>query len=190
MVIHKTHTKKDLVEVVDVFEFHDAIENVSDLNKECLSSLLSLHLRTIDKIKPDLTYFDCQDLEDLREYLKNPSPKQVLSIKEKDLIIDKAKKLIFYSKICQYSLSATTYDTIEEVIKDASLVRKYGDIPTCRRAIKLLNGDNKILNKIDIVMTYRMQQRLEKSKRLKAGALASMTKSSPPPGGMFIVSFD
>ena len=94
MVIHKTHTKKDLVEVVDVFEFHNVIENVCDLNKECLSSLLDIHLRTIDSITPDKFYFDIDDLDDLREYLKNPSPKQVLSIKEKDLIIDKSKYMM------------------------------------------------------------------------------------------------
>lgn len=190
MVVHKSHTKKDLIEVIDVFEFHDVIENAVDLNKECLSNFIDIHLRTIATITPDLHYFDCKDLEDLREYLKKPSPKQVLSIKEKDLILDKSKKIIFYSKICGYSLSSTTYETIEEVIEDAMMVRKYGDIPTCRRAIKLLNGDLKLPQKIDIIMTYRMQQRLEKSRRLKEGGLGAMTSTHKTGGDMFILSFD
>ncbi len=184
MTIHKTHTRKDLIEIIDVFEWHDVIENANDLNKEALKGLIDLHLRTIDKLKPDRFYYDIDCLDDLREYLNKHSPKQVLSVKEKELIIDKSKKIINYSKICGYCLSSTTYETIDEVIDDAMIVRKYCDIPTCRRAIKLLNNDTKIKNKIQPVITYRMQQRL--TKKIKSGGLAGMTSRK----GQFSLSFD
>tara|TARA_R110000737_G_scaffold341029_1_gene364415 strand:- start:2437 stop:2988 length:552 start_codon:yes stop_codon:yes gene_type:complete len=183
-MIHKTHTKKDLIEIIDIFDFHDVIESANDLNKEALKGLLDLHMRTIDKIKPDLFYYDIHGIDDLREYLKNPSPKQVLSVKDKDLIIDRSKKIINYCKAGGYCLSATTYEEMDEIIADATIVRKYCDIPTCRRAIKLLNLDTKLQNKINPVMTYRMQKRL--SKKLKDGSLAGLTQRT----GQFSLSFD
>jgi hypothetical protein len=94
-MIHKSHTKKDLVEVIDVFDFKDVAENYKEMNKDALVQLLDIHLRTIMKITPDKKYYDFDDLNDLQEYLRRPSPKQVLSIKEKDMIIDKAYKKIW-----------------------------------------------------------------------------------------------
>tara|TARA_R110002012_G_scaffold313288_1_gene524772 strand:+ start:599 stop:1153 length:555 start_codon:yes stop_codon:yes gene_type:complete len=184
MTIHKSHTRKDLVEVCDVFEFHEVIENANDLNKDTLKGLLDLHLRTIEKIKEDKFYFDISDVNDLREYLKKPSPKQVLSVKQKDLILDKSKKIINYCRTCGYCLRATTYDTMEELLEDAMIIRKYCDIPTCRRAIKLLNKDTKLKNKVNPIITYRMQQRLDK--KMKDGALSGMTSNV----GNYILSFD
>lgn len=174
MTIHKSHTRKDLIEVVDVFEWQDVIEGYNDLNKEALKGLIDLHLRTIDRIKPDLFYYDIKDIDDLREYLKNPSPKQVLSVKEKDLILDKSKKIINYCKSCGYCINATTYEDMDELLEDAMVVRKYCDIPTCRRAIKLLNKDTKLNKPVNPVITYRMQQRLDR--KMKDGALAGMTQ--------------
>ena len=189
MVIHKSHTKKDLIEIIDVFGFEDFIDNYKELNKDSLSGLLSIHLRTIDGIKPAKEYYSFDDMEDLREYLKNPSPKQVLTIKEKDLIIDKAKKIIFYSKICGYCLGQTTYETYDELIEDAKSIRKYGDIPTIRRALKLLNEDRQLPEKIHPIMTYRIQQRLKRKDRIRVNGLAKLTKTSAPEGKPFLVEF-
>jgi len=186
MVIHKTHTKKDLIEIIDVFGFGDAIDNYKELNKDTLSALLDIHMRTIYSISPRKEYFDCDDLNDLQEYLKNSSPKQVLTIKEKDFIIDKAKKIIFFCNIAGYCIGSTTYSSIEEVLADADEIKKYGDIPTIRRAIKLLNQCSFIDRKIECIMTYRCQQRLDRKDRIKKNGLARMKSSK----GNFIVSFD
>jgi len=186
MSIHKSHTKKDLIEIIDVFGFNDTIEDYKELNKDSLSSLLSVHLRVIDRIKPNKDYYDFEDMNDLREYLRNPSPNQVLTIKEKDLIIDKAKKIIFYCKICGYCIHSTTYDSYEELIQDAHSIRKYGDIPTIRRALKLLNEDIKLHHKIAPIMTYRIQQRLARKDRIRQGGLARLKQRT----GKFSVSFD
>tara|TARA_R110000824_G_scaffold370187_2_gene559756 strand:+ start:469 stop:1041 length:573 start_codon:yes stop_codon:yes gene_type:complete len=190
MVIHKSHTKKDLIELIDVFGFQDFIDNYKELNKDALTALLSIHLRTIEGIKPNREYYDFEDINDLQEYLKNPSPKQVLTIKEKDIIIDKAKKIIFYCRIAGYCLGSTTYESYDEIIKDAKDIRKYGDIPTIRRALKLLKDDLNIEENIDPIMTYRMQQRLERKDRIRANGMARMTKSIKPKGGMFVLKFD
>ena len=185
MVIHKSHTKKDLIEIIEVFELKD-IQNYRELNKDTLVSLLDLHLRTIADITPNLEYFDLEDLDDLRTYLKNPSPKQVLNIKEKDKVIDKAKHIIFFCRITGYTLGATTYSTKEEVLEDAMYIRKYGDISTIRRALKLLGNWSELEEPITPVLTYRCQQRLDRKKQLKANSLAKMKKSQ----GKFVLSFD
>jgi hypothetical protein len=190
MSIHKTHTKKDLIEIIDVFGFDDTIQDYKELNKDSLSSLLSIHIRTIDRLKPNKDYYDFDDMNDLREYLKNPSPNQVLTIKEKDIIVDKAKKIIFYCKICGYCISSTTYENYEELLKDANSIRKYGDIPTIRRALKLLNEDQKLEYPVKPIMTYRMQQRLERKNRIKQNGLATMKMRRAKPGETFVVKFD
>ena len=186
-MIHKSHTKKDLIEIIEVFEFVDVIENYKDLNKDSLINLLDIHLRTLYDIKPKKSYYPCEDINDLRNYLKHPTPKQTLSIVEKDKLIDKSKKIIFYCRICSFCLGVNAgYDTIEEVISDAREISKYGDMPAIRRALKLLRNDGKITELIEPVMTYRTQQRLDRKDRLRDGALAKMQVHS----GKFNVIFE
>lgn len=184
-MIHKTHTKKDLIEIIQVFNFEDALPDYLELCKDDLVARLDLHLRTIYEIKPEKEYFDIEDIDDLRQYLKSQSPKQLLSIKVRDEMIDISKKLIFYCKICGYCLGLNTYQTIEEVIADAKKISMYGDIPTIRRALKLVNNDCKIQEEIKPIITYRIQQRLDRKDRLKQNSLAKMSVHR----GEFIVKF-
>ena len=151
-----------------------------------MCALLDIHLRCISNLTPSPDYYDIDDIDDLREYLKHPSPKQVLTIKEKDLLIDKAKKIIFFCNVCGYCIGSTTYKTMDEVQEDADIIRQMGDIPTCRRAIKLLNRCSYIDKKIELVMTYRCQQRLERKDRIKTNGLARMTMAR----GSYILDFD
>ena len=188
-MIHKSHTKKDLIEIIEVFNFGKDMDKYHEYNKDTLSTLLDIHLRTILEIKPEKQYYECEDINDLREYLKLPSPKQVISVKERDVIIDKAKQIIFYCRICGFQLGYF-YDTIEDVIADGDYIRKYGDIPTIRRALKLLNADDKIKNKFTPVITYRIQQRLEKKEQIRLNGLCTYTVRKAPKGKPFIVSFD
>jgi hypothetical protein len=188
-MIHQSHTKKDLVEIIDVFNFKKDIEKYYEYNKDTLSTLLDIHLRTIMDIKPEKQYFEFNDINDLREYLKSPSPKQVISVKERDVIIDKAKKIIFYCKICGFQLGYY-YETLEDVIADGYYIKKYGDIPTIRRALRLLNEDTKIKNKFKPVITYRIQQRLNKKEQLKKDGLATYQCRKAKPGKPFLITFN
>ena len=185
-MIHKSHTKKDLQEVVDVFEFGEAIEDFKALSKEVLVKLLDIHLRTIMDIKPHKEYFDFDDISDLHEYLRRPSPKHILTIKEKDMIIDKSKKIIFYCQIAGCCVGSTTYGSLKEIKEDVEIIKKYGDIPTCRRALTLLKQDSAFRDIcLTPMMTYRTQQRLARKKRLKEGAMARVSINH----GTFLVDF-
>jgi hypothetical protein len=188
-MIHKSHTKKDLIEIIEVFDFQKDIENYHEYNKDVLTTILDIHLRTIVEIKPEKEYFEFDDINDLRGYLRLPSPKPVIPVKERDIIIDKAKQLIFYCNICGFQLGYF-YETIEDVIADANYIKKYGDIPTIRRALKLLNVDGKITNKIKPVITYRTQQRMDKKIQIKKDGLCTYSVRIAPKGKPFLVTFD
>tara|TARA_R110000765_G_scaffold298585_1_gene393658 strand:+ start:106 stop:660 length:555 start_codon:yes stop_codon:yes gene_type:complete len=183
-MIHKSHTKKDLIEIIDIFGFTDVCDNYKELNKDALIQLLDIHLRTIMEIKPNKNYFDFEGISDLQEYLRLPSPKQILTIKERDNIIDKCRKIIFYCYIAAYCIGPTTYATHEEIMEDALVIKKYGDIPTCRRALKLLKNDPQI-NAPEPVTTYRTQQRLDRKERLRMNSLSRISMNE----GNFILNF-
>ena len=101
-----------------------------------------------------------------------------------NIIVDKSKKIIFYCKITGYTLGCTTYSSYEEIAIDAHDIKKYGDIPTCRRALKLLKKDLNV-DCPDPIMTYRTQQRIDRKKRLTEGSMAKMSIHK----GDFLVKF-
>ena len=137
-MIHKSHTKKDLIEVIEVFGFTDVITNYREYNKDSLSPLLDIHLRTIYDIIPQPLFYPCKNIGDLREYLRKPTVKQIVNVKEKDNVIQKAKSIIYFMKIAGGNYSIHTYSSKEEVEKDARYIADYGDFPTVRRALKIL----------------------------------------------------
>ena len=54
-MIHSTHTKKDLIEIIEVFEFD--IEDYQDYSKSELSKTLWEYIENITTIQPDCSYF-------------------------------------------------------------------------------------------------------------------------------------
>jgi len=82
----------------------------------------------------------------------------------------KIKNLIFYATKCNYELSFSNYESIEDVIKDANHVRFYGNESSVRRAIRLINLDNKIIQKkisFKVLMSDKVKDRLNKETEIK-----------------------
>ena len=71
-------------------------------------------------------------------------------------------------------MGQTTYETYDELLSDARSIRKYGDIPTIRRALKLLNEDRQLPEKIHPIMTYRIQQRIKRKDRIRVRGIVSL----------------
>ena len=69
-------------------------------------------------------------------------------------------------------------------MEDALVIKKYGDIPTCRRALKLLKNDPQI-NAPEPVTTYRTQQRLDRKERLRMNSLSRISMNE----GNFVLNF-
>jgi len=97
------------------------------------------------------------DVEQFKVFNKNKH------LEEAEII----KKIITYSSKGNYMISFSNYDTLEDIIKDANRIRYFGNEPSVRRAIRLLNKDNKIKDKIELIMSDKCRARLERIKQIK-----------------------
>lgn len=155
--IDKSFTKKDLLEFVDLYDMD--IDDSQNLSKAELQNELTSYLKYND-IKQNDEYPNIKESPHLLTYLSQQKPNTELNYKEKQEIIQIAKKLINYCR-SSYCLSLTDYQSIDEIYEDGLLVAKQCDIPTCRRAINELNKDNKIRNKFDLHISKKVKKELE-----------------------------
>ena len=165
-MIHKTFTKKDLIDFIHAYDI--PIDDPKQYNKAELSINLTDLLVSEDyeiNFSPD--YPDFFDNSDLIEYLALPKSNEELNYKDKTDMIQKAKRLINYSRN-GYMISFTDYLCIDQIYQDGILVANHCDIPTCRRAINELNKDPKIRTKIELMLSPKMKKTLEQKKINKA----------------------
>jgi len=76
MVVHNTHPKRDLIEIVELFELF-TIEDYRDLSKKGLASrlwteILRIKCHNPSYIKPDADNYFIEDISDLIQYLRKP----------------------------------------------------------------------------------------------------------------------
>jgi len=79
----------------------------------------------------------------------------------------KIKNIIYYCCKCSYEVSLSNYDTLKDIIKDANYIRFFGNEPSVRRAIRLLNLDNKLKDVFLCVMSDAVRARVEEEEQLK-----------------------
>jgi len=77
------------------------------------------------------------------------------------------KKILHYCYKSNYVISFSNYDKLEDIIKDANRIKYFGNEPSVRRAIKLLNKDNKIKDKIELIMSDKCRARLDRIEQIK-----------------------
>ena len=90
MIIHKTHSKAELVNIIVNYDID--INNPVKYRKIELSAILVKSLQLIDKIIP-VPNMPFLTLIELKEYLVNINPKKTLTIKQKNQIVMKCKKI-------------------------------------------------------------------------------------------------
>lgn len=155
-MIHKTFTKKDLLDFIDAYEMD--IEDPKSLSKKDLQIQLDDYLQSNDIPFSTEYHFNCS--EDLLEYLKNEKPNIDLNYKEKGEMITLAKRILKYTRN-GYSIAFTDFLDIDEIYQKGILLANHGDIPTCRRAVDELNKDQKIRNKIEIKISSKIKKELQ-----------------------------
>jgi|TARA_R110001592_G_scaffold334285_1_gene618562 hypothetical protein len=187
MKIHVSHSKKELCEICEVFDLD--IPKYKELLKKELCPAILYKLTTIDEIPSDNAFYYIDNKEELIEYLTTPNQSKNLTIKEKDKIMLVAKKIIAYVNN-GYWLSCSDFDDWDILMEKAKEVASYGDIPTCRRAITLLNNDLKMDKKIELVISPRVRKLLDKKIALKQQLNTKFIIKHAPPGKPFIVTFD
>ena len=184
MIIHPTHTKKDMIEIIEIFDFAEAIEDYHDLGKNDLSLSLSQIVDNASNINPDAEYYIIENIDQLKSFLTSPNQSRI-SIKDKNKMIDIAKDIIFYCKN-GYLLSVSVFTSVDELRYIAEEISFYGNIPTISRALILLNKDKKINPKIDIVQSGKIKIKLRKRKEEKLKKQGGFKKTY----GDVLVTFD
>jgi len=182
MSIHPSHSKSELTQVVEIFNLN--VVNYKNLNKKDLSKELLYQLSKIENVEPDDDYFFIKNKKELLDYLINPDCSKVLTIKEKDRVIELAKYIIMYVKNGFY-LSYSPFLDYGDLIKQAKYISQYSDIPTVYRAIQLINTDAKLKNKIEPILSSKRRKQLERKKRIKQRYRGGLIIKS----GKFVVDF-
>ncbi len=162
-MIHPSHSRKDLIEVCEVFNIE--LEDLYDLPKISLVSLLESELESIHEIEPEYEYYFVDDIEGLKRYLLEPNQTKNITIATKEKVIKDSRRLVAY---CQSGYEIFPhFQSKEEVYECAKIVAQHCDISTCRRAIKLINEDRSMPNKIEAVISNRVRKQLERREIVK-----------------------
>ena len=181
-MIHPSHSKKDLIELCDVFNIE--ILDVHDLSKMSLVTTLSKILEKIDYIEPENDYYFINNIEDLKRYLTEPNQAKNLSITEKERLIIISRDIISY---CKNSYTLHPYfKSKEHLIAQAKVIQPHCDISTCRRALNMLKEDRSCKEKIIPVLSNRVKKQLEKKEMIKKDSAGGLKVRS----GNFKINFD
>jgi len=180
--IHNSHSRKELFDVISVFEL--PIPNRNEFNKAQIQMKIIETLDYFDKINPDLDYFFIETKEDLIKYLEYPNPHKTLTIKEKDDVMSRCKKIINYSRN-NYFLMPSSYLSFDDVYTDGVHISKHGGIPSVRKAIELLNKDPKLAFPIEVKVPKRVVNQIKKKKKIKQSNIPLYIKR-----GKFVILFD
>lgn len=179
MLIDKSHSKKD---IVNLFKKHGVI-----IDEELTKSNI---VNNIDFYIKDFKYDDyIKNCTELKEYLKNTSPKQRPNTNLKNEIMFKAKKIIKWGKN-DYIFDGATYMDSEEPYNDVMFIYKWGDLPSVRRACRFYNFSPCCKNHVNPILTKEVQDELNNNKIIKQQIIYKLkiryaTKENP-----ILVNFD
>jgi len=182
-MINKTFSKGDLLEIISTFGID--IPNANHMDKLRLSITLWSELNNLEKIPEDNEIYMIKNLSELKEYLQKPNPDKILSVKQKQKIMRFTKEVIVY---CNngFNLDYSIFNSYEEIHIPMTDISIHGDIPSVRRAIKLLNEDPNLKEKIVPVISNKMKKQLEKKKNKKVKTYYGLIRKE----GNFIIEFN
>jgi hypothetical protein len=174
--IHKSHSRNDLLEIIEIFNLD--INDYELLSKDGIRDNIIIALHSVCEVAPNCEY-PIMDIDTLIDFLENPSPRKTVSPDEKLKIMKKVKRIIHFVQLCSCDINTSHYETLKAARKDVLYIRKYGDFPSVRRAIRIYN-EARLGNKIYPQVSMKVQRRLdiqEEIKQIKAPGLKCETKS-------------
>ena len=147
MFIHNSYNKKDLIHIIETYSLGiDIVYKYYDKNE--IKELIQNYINDYEMIE--------------LYHLEEENKIKRLKVKEKDEILSSAKKIISFCKN-GYNIKRSLYQNYFGLLTDAKLIA--GDIPSVRRAIKLLNIKQE--PKIDVTISDNIKSQLEQKKLLK-----------------------
>ena len=179
MLIDKSHSKKD---IITLFRKHGVVIN-NELTKSNIVNNIDFYIK---KFKYDDRIKNCTEL---KEYLKNVSPKQRPNTQEKNEIMFKAKKIVKWGKN-NYIYNEGTYMNNIDPYDDIMSIYMWGDFPSVRRACKFYNSSPNPLGHINPIITQDVEEELNNNKIIKQQIIYTLSIKRATKEKPIIVSFD
>lgn len=183
MFIHKSHSKKDLNNIIETFKIN--IPNSQQYKKKELLRLLTKELDEMDEIEPETKYYLFYNIIELKDYLSQCNPKKLLSIKQKSEIILHCKELQQYIKN-GYNIEYSIFNHENEIHKMCKYIQPYGDIPSVRKALWKLNKHPLNIYNYPPTISKQTQAELDRRQLLKCKYPKKLTLTH----GKFFITFD
>ena len=156
--IHKSFSKLDMIEIIDVFKIEI---DYFDVSKSNLSKQLVKYINNTEEFLPTIEFF-INNKNELVEYLSKPNQIKVAQFQRKEIMYI-AKNVLLYSK--NKSFINTCFKTEYELDIQVRYISMFGDIPTVRRAINELN--KMIDTKYNIHISPKINFEIARKEKLK-----------------------
>lgn len=185
IMIYKTHTRRDIINIIETYNI--PLKNYEELSKPLLFDEVWKQIQNLKNVKPT---DEIDDLKHLKSYLSNVNQNRI-KIAERDKYIDIAKHIIFYVKN-DCLITYTNYLSEDDLIRDVKTICNYCKLPTCLRAINMLNASGKFKEKFEPIITGKTKVLLRKreQERLSRTNRISIRTKNDNNNKPFIVYFD
>jgi len=185
MIIHKTHSKTDLIDLINHLNLKIVFSHQD--NKKDIQDKLSEFIKNNIIIKKN--FYNIENKDGLIQYLQNINPKKTLTIKERNNVMMICKHIIAYTKN-NYDIDLTKYQTLKDMQDDMDFIKQFGDIPSVRRACRLMNDDPKFKGyKFIPLISPQVQKELDDKKISKSCYLNILKVRHSTPENPVIVYF-
>jgi len=154
MKIHKSFSKLEIIEIFK--EIDDQFNIEKSQSKKEVIDYITKNFRKFEIRNPN-NFYKITTTKELKFFLKNQNANKILSVKDKNNIIIEAKRILNYCNN-DYDLSQSTFNDIEQLISTAEKIKKYGYISSVRKAIKKLNNDYKVKDKLEVNIPDTVEQ--------------------------------
>lgn len=179
MLVDKSHSKKD---IINLFRKHGVIID-DDLTKNNIINNIELYIN-------DFIYNNIiNNCTELKEYLKNVSPKQRPNTNQKSDIMYKAKKIIKWSRN-DYIFDGATYKNKDDPYNDIMSIYMWGDLPSVRRACRLYNLSPTPLGHINPIISSEVEEELNNNKIIKKQVIYTLKIKRATKENSILVYFD
>jgi len=182
-MINKSFSKGDMLDIIRQFNLD--IPNCNNMDKLKLSITLWSYVNNLKDIQPDTEIYLIESKEELIKYLAGHNPDKLLSVKDKSKLMNFCKEVIIY---CNngYNIECSSFNTVEEIYIPTRDIAIHGDIPSVRRAIRLLNKDINLKDKIEPIISNKMKKQIEVKKKKKVKNYYGLISKR----GDYLVTFD
>ena len=165
MSIHKSHSKQELIDIINELDITNIELSHSDSKSDTQTKILG-YLSDNREDKYGENVFKVRSSHELGIYLMNPNPKKNLSVKDKAIVMGICKEITKFAK-CNYIVENTRYANIQELEDDMLYIAQYGDLPSVRRAVKLMNDNIQRTRHWTCVISPQMKKVIEEKDKQK-----------------------